>query len=88
MIVSSGTKPASSDVSGRMSSVRMNRECQASSVKTRDCATTTLRWRGTGETIRLHDHATDEEINAAVRGAKAAGASEIATALRGLPAHR
>ena len=29
--------------------------------------TTTLRWRGTGVARRLHDHATDEEIVAAVR---------------------
>ena len=35
MMVSSGTKLASADASGRINSVRMNSECQASSVKTR-----------------------------------------------------
>ena len=35
MMVSSGTNAESSIASGRISSVRMNSECQASSVKTR-----------------------------------------------------
>ena len=35
MMVSSGAKSLSADASGRINSVRMNSECQASSVKTR-----------------------------------------------------